>query len=184
VTVKVDSRGQEVSYQEYQQRLLDNYSSGSQDALWGQHNNVQVIQQNSPPIHSSHPQTSGHPQTQGLQSFDAVQEEEEDFFQDMVPKVKHQKRILLNNPSSTQTTTKTNKFSVDETAAVIPKSIEELGDLDDSFQPQAWEEDFEVDIDSRIREARDEERKRRRLQQESSKGRGSKNLAAKKVSNL
>ncbi|KAI1305173.1 hypothetical protein HDE_01471 [Halotydeus destructor] len=96
---------------------------------------------------------------------DSIQDDEDqepDFFTDMAPKIKKQKKVLLANGRDSNSPHSTvNKFGVD-VIATIPASSE-LGTIDDTLGPttgDGWGEE-PLDIDQSIREARETERLRR-----------------------
>lgn len=98
-------------------------------------------------------------------------QEEADWFRDMEPKLRHQKKVLLHHKSShdsqSQASSHTsNKFSVDASAAIVVSR--ELGDLDEEETgtgTTAWNEE-ELDMEKTIREAREADRRRRQKENE------------------
>ena len=93
-------------------------------------------------------------------------EEEEDFFRDMAPQLKRQKKVLLEQSESRSSGhLQQSKFLVDASATIWPSR--ELGDLQDlqdcEEAASAWDEEA-LDVRQAIREARDMERRRRQEQ--------------------
>lgn len=166
---------------EYQRPLLSQYSQ-AQDAWssqsWQQQQVAHFQQHSNLPASQSQQQQLEEP-------------EEEDFFKDMTPKLKQQKKILLDvSGHASDSRGMSNKFTVDVTAAVIPSS-HQLEDLHDSDNDggAAWEEEV-FDIDSTLKEVKEAERRRRQEQHQqrftaassSSAGKGKKSLAATRLS--
>lgn len=94
---------------------------------------------------------------------------EEDFFSDMRPQLRQQKKILLKQTNhadecvSQATGHRGNKFSVDASAVIAPSR--ELGDLDEEVDAAAWNEE-ELDMEQTIRAAREADRRRRQEENE------------------
>lgn len=94
---------------------------------------------------------------------------EEDFFRDMRPQLRQQKKILLTQSDhadecvSQATGHRSNKFSVDASAVIAPSR--ELGDLEEEADAAAWNEE-ELDMEQTIRAAREADRRRRQEENE------------------
>ena len=130
---------------------------------------------------------------------DEEEQEEADWFRDMEPQLRHQKKVLLHHKSppdmqSQASSHSSNKFSVDASAAIVVSR--ELGDLDEEetgIGTTAWNEE-ELDMEKTIREAREADRRRRQKenedrsravrmhQQQHKSSRINKSLAASKLS--
>lgn len=94
---------------------------------------------------------------------------EEDFFKDMTPQVKQQKKVVIlsrgvGGTGSTLGNNKlvSDKFRVDD--SLVPTTLSnDLGDLRDTDCAQeegVWEDDL-LDIDSTLKQVKEEERRRR-----------------------
>jgi hypothetical protein len=96
---------------------------------------------------------------------------EEDYFRDMMPELRQQKRVLLHPADSTPdgrsqaSGHRSNKFSVDASAVIA--ATRELGDLDDEPHDEslAWNEE-ELDMEQTVRAAREADRRRRQEENE------------------
>jgi hypothetical protein len=138
--------------------LLSNYSV-SQDS-WS---SAQQQQWQQPPQIPQ--QTMFNPITPEQQ----FQPPEEDFFKDMTPQVKQQKKVVIlsrgvGGTGSTLGNNKlvSDKFRVDD--SLVPTTLSnDLGDLRDTDCAQeegVWEDDL-LDIDSTLKQVKEEERRRR-----------------------
>lgn len=93
---------------------------------------------------------------------------DDDFFSDMRPQLREQKRLLLQDPSSKRESKESvqagNRFKMDMSAVINPSR--ELGDLDDVVEPDnAWN-DSELDVEQEMRAAREADRRRRQEEHE------------------
>lgn len=160
LTVKNETRaGGDPYQQEHSRPLLSQYSV-SQDSWssqqWQQQqqnspqelfNPVQADKQSKPISHSNAP-------------VNQVEQEEDDFFKDMTPKLKQQKKVLIS--TETNNLLSSDKFGVDDSAVPLSLDLAELNDAHDGGE-RVWEEEV-FDIDSTLKEVKEAERKRRQQQ--------------------
>jgi hypothetical protein len=129
---------------------------------------------------------------QSAQSAPAEDTEEAvDFFSDMTPRIKKQKKVILTKRENPSTFDMNDKFQVDAKATISTSSV--LGDLEDNYSSfsggdENWETE-NIDVDSTLREQREAERQRRVAehqrvieQREREKKSRNKSLAATKLS--